>query len=56
VSTGTAATDGPVEVERLVNACGLIAFVGRQHPVRIQFAGRRVTVRDLSLSGPGIAW
>src|ERR671938_681751 len=34
-----------MEVERLVNACGLIALAGRQHPVEIQFAGRRVTVR-----------
>ena len=36
---------GPVEVERLVNACGLVALAGRQHPVGFQFAGRRVTVR-----------
>jgi hypothetical protein len=34
-----------VEVERLVNACGLVARAGRQHPVWSQFAGRRVTVR-----------
>ena len=45
VSTGTVTPGGPVEVERLVNACGLIALAGRQQPVGIQFAGRRVTVR-----------
>jgi transposase InsO family protein len=45
VSTGPVMPGGPVEVERLVNACGLIGLAGRQHPVGIQFAGRRVTVR-----------
>jgi hypothetical protein len=45
VSTGPVTPGGPVEVERLVNACGLVALAGRQHPVGIQFAGRRVTVR-----------
>lgn len=45
ISTGIATPGAPVEVERLVNACGLIALAGRQHPVGIQFAGRRVTVR-----------
>jgi hypothetical protein len=32
VSTGSVTPGGPVEVERLVNACGLIALAGRQHP------------------------
>jgi hypothetical protein len=45
VSAGAVIQGGPVEVERLVNACGLIALADRQHPVGIQFAGRRVTVR-----------
>jgi hypothetical protein len=45
VFTGPVTPGGPVEVERLVNACGLIALAGRQHPVGIQFAGRRVIVR-----------
>jgi hypothetical protein len=34
-----------VEVDRLVNATGLIGLAGRQHPVGSHFAGRRVTVR-----------
>jgi hypothetical protein len=58
VSTGAVTPGGPVEVERLVNACGLIALAGRQHPVGIQFAGRRVTVRIdhgvLQLAADGI--
>ena len=45
VTTGPVTPSGPVEIERLVNACGLIALAGQQHPVGIQFAGRRVTVR-----------
>jgi transposase InsO family protein len=45
VPTGPVTPGGPIEVERLVNACGLIALAGWQHPVGIQFAGRRVTVR-----------
>jgi hypothetical protein len=58
VSTGPVTPGGPVEVERLVNACGLIALAGRQHPVGIQFAGRRLTVRIdrgvLQLAADGI--
>ncbi|MFF5227048.1 IS481 family transposase [Dactylosporangium sp. NPDC000521] len=34
-----------VEVDRLVNATGLISLAGRQHPIGSHFAGRRVTVR-----------
>jgi len=35
----------PIEVDRLVNACGQIGLAGRQHPIGYHFAGRRVTVR-----------
>jgi hypothetical protein len=35
----------PVEVDRIVNAAGLIGLAGRQHPIGYQFAGRRLTVR-----------
>ena len=45
ISTGPVMPGGPMEVERLVNACGLIALAGRQYPVGFHFAGRRVTVR-----------
>jgi hypothetical protein len=36
---------GPVEVDRLVNACGTVGLAGRQHPVGYHLAGQRVTVR-----------
>jgi hypothetical protein len=45
ISAGPVHPGGPIEVERLVNATGLIGLAGRQHPVGIHFAGRRVTVR-----------
>ncbi|MGW9198727.1 IS481 family transposase [Micromonospora chersina] len=45
ITTGPARTGAPIEVERLVNATGLIGLAGRQHPVGYHFAGRRVTVR-----------
>jgi hypothetical protein len=45
VVAGPVIPGGPVEVERLVNASGLVALAGRQHPVGIQFAGQRVTIR-----------
>jgi hypothetical protein len=35
----------PIEVDRLVNAIGLISLAGRQHPIGYHFAGRRLTVR-----------
>jgi hypothetical protein len=35
----------PIEVDRLVNACGSVGLAGRQHPVGFHLAGRRVTVR-----------
>jgi hypothetical protein len=36
---------GPIEVDPLVNATGLVGLAGRQHPIGYHFAGRRVTVR-----------
>ncbi|WP_245666118.1 IS481 family transposase [Micromonospora sediminicola] len=45
ITTGTIQAGAPIEVERLVNATGLIGLAGRQHPVGYHFAGRRVTVR-----------
>jgi hypothetical protein len=45
ILTGTAQPGAPIEVDRLVNATGLIGLAGRQHPVGYHFAGRRVTVR-----------
>jgi hypothetical protein len=40
VTPGTA-----IEVDRTINACGLLGLAGRQHPVGYHLAGRRVTVR-----------
>ncbi|MEV0203437.1 hypothetical protein [Nonomuraea sp. NPDC050691] len=34
-----------VEVDRTINACGLVPLGGRQHSVGYQFAGRRLTTR-----------
>jgi hypothetical protein len=34
-----------IEVERTINACGLLALAERQHPVGFHLAGRRVTAR-----------
>ncbi|MFE9692345.1 IS481 family transposase [Micromonospora sp. NPDC005806] len=45
ITTGPVQPGAPIEVERLVNATGLISLAGRQHPVGYHFAGRRVTVR-----------
>jgi hypothetical protein len=45
IPTGDAAPGTAIEVDRLVNANGLIGLAGRQHPVGIHFAGRRITVR-----------
>jgi hypothetical protein len=45
ITTGPVHAGAPVEVERLVNATGLISLAGRQHPVGYHFAGQRVTVR-----------
>jgi hypothetical protein len=45
VVAGLVIPGGPVEVERLVNASGLVALAGRKYPVGIQFAGQRVTIR-----------
>ncbi|MEV5576759.1 hypothetical protein AB0L06_42610 [Spirillospora sp. NPDC052269] len=33
------------EVDRTINACGLVSLAGRQHPIGYQFAGRRLTIR-----------
>ncbi|MEU9509152.1 IS481 family transposase [Micromonospora sp. NPDC048170] len=45
ITTGPARAGAPIEVERLVNATGLISLAGRQHPAGYHFAGRRVTIR-----------
>jgi hypothetical protein len=45
ITTGPTTPGHPIEVDRLVNATGLIALAGRQHPVGYHLAGRRVTVR-----------
>lgn len=45
ITTGPVQAGAPIEVERLVNATGLINLAGQQHPVGYHFAGRRVTVR-----------
>jgi hypothetical protein len=36
---------GPIEVDRLVNACGQVGLAGVQHPIGYHLAGMRVTVR-----------
>jgi Integrase core domain len=41
----TGQPDDPIEVDRLVSACGQVRLAGRQHPIGYHFAGRRVTVR-----------
>jgi hypothetical protein len=41
----TGQTADPIEVDRLVNATGLISLAGRQHPIGYHFAGQRITVR-----------
>jgi hypothetical protein len=43
--TGALRPGAPIEVDRLVNATGLIGLAGRQHPVGYHLAGQRVTVR-----------
>ncbi|WP_234581867.1 IS481 family transposase [Micromonospora sp. MH99] len=45
ITTGPVQAGAPIEIERLVNATGLISLAGRQHPVGYHFAGRRLTVR-----------
>jgi hypothetical protein len=42
LTTGPA---GPVEVDRLINACGALSLANHQHPVGYHLAGQRVTVR-----------
>jgi hypothetical protein len=45
ITTGPVKPGGPIEVDRLVNAIGLIALSGSQHPVGYHLAGQRVTAR-----------
>lgn len=45
IGTGRAGIGAAVELERTINATGLLALAGRQHPVGFHLAGRRVTVR-----------
>jgi hypothetical protein len=45
VGRGPVKPGAAIEVERTINACGLLALAGRQHPVGYHLAGRRVTVR-----------
>jgi transposase InsO family protein len=45
LSAGPVAPGAAIEVERTINACGLLALAGRQHPVGYHLAGRRVTAR-----------
>jgi transposase InsO family protein len=45
ITTGPIQAGGPIEVDRLVNATGLIGLAGRQHPIGFHLAGQRVTVR-----------
>ncbi|WP_373688230.1 IS481 family transposase [Actinoplanes aureus] len=56
VSAGPVQVGTAVEVERTINATGLLALAGRQHPVGFHLAGRRVTARldhgVLHLLGP----
>jgi transposase InsO family protein len=42
---GAGTVGGPVEVDRLVNACGTVGLASRQHRVGYHLAGQRVTVR-----------
>ncbi len=44
-ATPAASVDGPIEVDRLVSACGLVGLAGRQHPIGYHLAGQRVNVR-----------
>ncbi|MEU9829332.1 hypothetical protein AB0D81_29845 [Micromonospora chersina] len=45
LAAGPAKPGGPIEVDRLVTANGLIALAGRQHPIGYHLAGRRITAR-----------
>ena len=45
ITTGTGQPGAPIEVDRLVNATGLIGLAGRQHSIGYYFAGRRVSIR-----------
>ncbi len=45
LTAGPVTPSAAIEVERTINACGLLALAGRQHPVGYHLAGRRVTAR-----------
>jgi transposase InsO family protein len=45
IAAGPNRPGGSVEVDRLVNATGLIGLAGRQHPIGFHLAGQRVTAR-----------
>ncbi len=45
ISAGRVQPGAPIEVERTINATGLLALAGRQHPAGFHLAGQRVTVR-----------
>ncbi|MET8355297.1 hypothetical protein [Micromonospora sp. NPDC005206] len=45
IAAGPAESGGPIEVDRIVTANGLIALAGRQHPIGYHLAGRRITAR-----------
>ncbi|WP_446723588.1 integrase core domain-containing protein [Micromonospora sp. S4605] len=45
ITAGQLKPGAPVEVDRLVNAIGLVSLAGRQHPIGYHLAGRRVTIR-----------
>jgi hypothetical protein len=41
----SAAPGSVIEVDRTINACGLLALAGRQHSVGYHLAGRQATAR-----------
>ncbi|MEU4475226.1 hypothetical protein [Micromonospora sp. NPDC023888] len=45
ITAGQLKPGAPIEVDRLVNAIGLVSLAGRQHSIGYHLAGRRVTMR-----------
>lgn len=45
VNAGPVQPGAAIEVDRLVNATGLVSLAGRQHPIGYHLAGRRATIR-----------
>lgn len=45
VTAGPVKPGAPIEVDRLVNATGLVSLAGRQYPIGYHLAGRRITIR-----------